>query len=414
MRSGSILTKLPQSPYGKSGKPEMPQSDPSAKHSPHVDYLSADSESVAGARLSIDLAALEHNYDLMRKQSGRAQCAAVVKSDAYGTGLEQAAPIFWHAGCRTFFVALPQEGARLRTILQEATIYVLNGFVGDSSDTNARYYQDHALRPVLGSHEEVELWHAYCTKIGTPLPCALHFDTGMNRLGLTLKAAHKLSARWANTPPAFEPALIMSHLACADDPKHPMNSAQLTRFREIRSCFPDIPASLANSAGIFLGPDYHFDLTRPGIALYGGQPINDHPNPMQVVATLEARLLSTRTVPAGWSVSYGAGERTQRDSRLATISIGYADGYLRAAGSSDARKGAKVWLSGYEAPLMGRVTMDLSIIDVTDVPETHVKRGVWVEMFGPHIAIDNVATLAGTISYELLTSLGLRAHRRYL
>ena len=382
--------------------------------SPHISFLSAPDESVAGSLLTIDLVALADNYRLLAEQSGSANCAGVIKADAYGTGLEQSAHALWDAGCRTFFVAHPQEGARARAILPDAIIYVLNGLVGDSSKACADYYNKHALRPVLGSYEEIDLWQDYCDSKATPLPCALHFDTGMNRLGLSPKAAYKLAERWKEKPPAFIPCLIMSHLACADTPQHPMNSAQLERFRAIRGCFPDIPASLANSAGIFLGPDYHFDLTRPGIALYGGQPIGDRPNPMQVVATMQGRLLSIRSVPKGWSVSYGANEVTKRDSRLATLCVGYADGYLRAGGSSDERKGAKVWIAGCEAPIIGRVTMDLIIIDITDIPESVVSRGQWVEMFGSHIPIDDVATEAGTISYEMLTSLGLRAHRRYL
>ena len=205
----------------------------------------------------------------------------------------------------------------------------------------------------------------------------------------------------------------MSHLACADEPQHALNTLQLDQFRTIKGCFPDIPASLANSAGIFLGPDYHFDMTRPGIALYGADGSLNSPSPMKVVATLKSRILSTRRIQKGQGISYGAREVAKRDSRLATLSIGYADGYLRSAGSSDAQKGAKVWINGFEAPVIGRITMDLTIVDVTDIPEQLVQRGHWAEMFGSHIPIDDVATVAGTIGYELLTSLGLRAQRSY-
>ncbi len=382
--------------------------------SPHVTFLSAPDESVAGNILSVDLAALADNYQLLAEKSGAATCSAVIKADAYGLGLEQAAKALWAAGCRTFFVALPQEGARARSVLPDAMIYVLNGLVGDSSAVCADYYNSFSLRPVLGSYEELDLWETYCASIATPLPCALHFDTGMNRLGLGRKSAFMLSEKWKQNPPSFIICLIMSHLVCSDQPHHPLNSQQLDRFRSIRACFPDVPASLANSAGIFLGPDYHFELTRPGIALYGGLAIGDHPNPMKVVATVKSRILTTRNVPKGWSVSYGAQEITKRDSRLATLCIGYADGYLRAGGSSDEKKGAKVWINGYEAPIIGRITMDLTIIDVTDIPHETVRRGSWAEIFGEHIPLDDVAHHAGTIGYELLTSLGLRALRRYL
>ncbi|SNY93846.1 alanine racemase [Cohaesibacter sp. ES.047] len=392
----------------------MTQDPISSRLAPHVKHLSAGDAAIAGSLLTIDLGALEINYADLVEKSGEAECSAVIKADAYGTGLEEAAKTLWQAGCRTFFVAHPQEGARARSTLPDATLYALNGLVGDDTDATMSYYHTHRVRPVLGCYEEIDLWSRYCRSIGEALPCGLHFDTGMNRLGLSKKAAHKLSDAWTTQPPPFTPTLIMSHLACADDPHHPLNSTLLDRFRAIRALFPDIPASLANSAGVFLGPDYHFDLTRPGIALYGGLATSNRPNPMQTVVTLNSRVLSTRHVPKGQSVSYGASEVTKRDSRLAIINMGYADGYLRTGSSSDKRKGARVYIEGYEAPIIGRVTMDLTIIDVTDIPEDAVKRGSWVELFGPHMPIDEVAAIAGTIGYELLTSLGLRSLRRYL
>ena len=394
-------------------EPTAPPSLPPSSQ-PHVAFLSAPDESCAGSRLTIDLRALAENYKLMAEKSGPATCAGVIKADAYGTGMEQAARTLWLSGCRIFFVALPREGERARAILPNATIYILNGLVGDDSRQCADFYRTHNLRPVLGSMEELDLWLGFCDSINEALPYALHFDTGMNRLGMSLQEATALAETWVSSPPFSKPNLVMSHLACADEPQHPLNSKQLDQFRTITKLFPGIPASLANSAGISLGPDYHFDLVRPGIALYGGCATGNHPNPMKPVATLEGRILSTRHVPKGQSVSYGATEVTKRQSRLATLCMGYADGYLRAAGSSDERKGAKVWIDGYEAPVIGRVTMDLLIIDVTNVPETHIRRGAWAELFGPNIPIDDVASDAGTIDYELLTSLGLRAFRRYV
>jgi alanine racemase len=381
---------------------------------PHVAHLTAPDSHLAGSQLTIDLAALAENYRTVVQKAPTAECAAVIKADAYGTGLEPAAQTLWEAGARTFFVAHPQEGAKTRALLPEATIYVLNGLVGDDSSEGLEYYRKNALRPVLGCREEVTLWQDYCSDRGEALPCAIHFDTGMNRLGLSLADAEELSTAWQQAKPAFALELIISHLVCADEPAHPKNREQLEKFRAVRRLFPDVRASLANSGGVFLGPDYHFDLCRPGIALYGGAVVDGAPSPMKVVATLKTRILATRTVAKGQTVSYGASETTRRDSRLAIVCLGYADGYLRSASSSDAKKGAKVSINGHPAPIIGRVTMDLIIVDVTDIPADKARRGDWAEFFGSEIALDDVAKTAGTISYEVLTSLGLRALRNYL
>ncbi len=381
---------------------------------PHVAHLTAPDSHLAGSQLTIDLAALADNYRTLSQKTGTAECAAVIKADAYGTGLEPATQTLWEAGARTFFVAHPQEGAKTRALLPEATIYVLNGLVGDDSAAEFDYYRMNALRPVLGCREEATLWQTYCADRGEALPCAIHFDTGMNRLGLSLADAEELSAAWQKAKPAFALELIISHLVCADEPDHPKNRDQLEKFRAVRRLFPDVRASLANSGGVFLGSDYHFDLCRPGIALYGGAVVDGTPSPMKVVATLKSRILATRSVAKGQTVSYGASETTKRDSRLAIVCLGYADGYLRSASSSDVKKGAKVSINGYTAPIIGRITMDLIIVDVTDIPADKARRGDWAEFFGSEIALDDVAKAAGTISYELLTSLGLRALRNYL
>ena len=380
---------------------------------PHVSHVTAPDPSLAGSHLSIDLKALAANYKLLTEKTGTAECAAVIKADAYGMGLEPVAEALWIAGARTFFVAHPQEGSKTRKLLPGATIYVLNGLVGNDSKDGFDYYCAHQLRPVLGCREEVDLWQDYCAQKQEALPCAIHFDTGMNRLGLSLEDAQELSEAWKDTKPAFALELIISHLVCADEPTHPKNQEQLEKFRAVRALFPDVKASLANSGGVFLGPDYHFDLCRPGIALYGGAVVDGQKSPMNVVATLKSRVLSTRLVPEGQSVSYGATETTKRNSRLAILCLGYADGFLRSASSSDIKKGARVSINGYEAPIIGRVTMDLIIVDVTGIPEEKAKRGDWAEFFGSQIAVDDVAAVAGTISYELMTSLGLRALRSY-
>jgi len=239
---------------------------------------------------------------------------------------------------------------------------------------------------------------------------AIHVDTGMNRLGLSLTEARILAGR-TDLLAAISPALVMSHLACADDPDNRTNAVQLERFREVRSLFPGVPASLANSGGVLLGPDFHFDLTRPGIALYGARASIAVP-PLANVVTLEARIAQVRDADAGETVGYGATETLKRRSRVAVLAAGYADGYHRLAGSSDARPGARVFLHGRFAPLVGRISMDLMAIDVTGIPEA--RRGDWAELFGPHVQVDEAAGHAGTIGYEFLTGLGPRYERIYL
>lgn len=361
----------------------------------------------AGGRLTVDLVALAANWKALAEHvaGGGHATAAVVKGDAYGTGLEQAARALAAAGCTTFFVALPDEGRRLRAVLPEAVVYVLNGLIG-----GVDAYAAHDIRPVLSSWPEVEEWLAFRQAGGTT-GAAIHVDTGMNRLGLSLHEALDLR-RNTRLFAALAPDLVISHLACADTPDHPMNRRQLALFGEVRAEFADLPASLANSAGVFLGPDYHFDLVRPGIALYGGVAVQGVTNPMRAVATLEARVLAVREAEEGETVGYGALQSVKDTRRLATLSIGYADGYHRLAGSSDERAGAWAWIRSHRAPLVGRVSMDLITIDVSEIPG--VMRGDWVELFGRHVPVDEVARHAGTIGYELLTGLGRRLQRVYV
>jgi alanine racemase len=360
-------------------------------------------EKLSGGRLTVDLDALADNWADLARQASSAETAAVVKADAYGIGLEPAASALGRAGCKTFFVALPSEGLRLRDALPGVVIYVLDGLIEGS----AKVYAEADLRPVLNSWDEVEEWAAYKDR-GIATGSAIHVDTGMNRLGLSLHEAIEL-ARRADLLTAIGPALIMSHLASADSPADPFNLRQLALFSEIRAEFPDLPASLANSAGILLGEDFHFDLVRPGIALYGASPVAA---PLRTVVTAEARVLGVREVDEGEAIGYGASERVKRASRIAVLAAGYADGYHRQAGSSDERKGAQVYIRGRAAPLIGRVSMDLIAADVTEVRA--VARGDWAELFGPNVSIDDVARTAGTIGYELLTGLGRRYARRYV
>ncbi|WEX07637.1 alanine racemase [Chelativorans sp. AA-79] len=367
---------------------------------------------LAGGRLTIDLDALTANYRLLAQRSAPAEASAVLKADAYGLGLAPAAWALWAAGCRRFFVALPHEGVALRAVLAEAEIFVLAGLFAVEA---AAAYREARLIPVLNSQSDLSLWEAHGWDDERPRPCAVHVDTGMNRLGLTPERARALAEENALTG-ALTPILVMSHLACADTPGHPLNRRQLESFQSVRALFPQSESSLCNSAGIFLGGDFLCDVTRPGIALYGGTPVTGAANPMRVVATAETRVVQVRRAMAGETASYGA-TPLQRDSIIAVCSTGYADGYHRAASGAGVplrQTAAKGFIHGQRVPVLGRVTMDLTLFDVTELGPDAVTVGDHIELFGPNMPIDEVAEGAGTVSYELLTSLGRRYHRDYV
>ncbi|MEP3278682.1 MAG: alanine racemase [Stappiaceae bacterium] len=362
----------------------------------------------SGAQVTIDLAALVANWQDLQSRFSGGTCGATIKANAYGLGLAPIVKALGAAGCRTFFVALPQEGLLARTAAPEADIYVLNGLFMDQ----AEFYATNRLTPVLATQDEFEEWAQYAERTNQRLPAAIHVDTGMNRLGLKSDVFHRLIEN-QGLMTQIEPSLVMSHLACADTPDHAMNREQLARFKAVCSALPGIPASLCNSAGIFLGSDFHFDIARPGIALYGGEAVAGIANPMKPVVSVKARVLQTRIVRSGESVGYGAAQTADRDMKVATLSCGYADGYTRLAGSSDQRRGAKAFVAGKAVPLIGRVSMDMIAVDVTDIPDNLCQRGSMVELFGENIAVDDVARACDTIGYELLTGIGARAHRHY-
>jgi alanine racemase len=362
-----------------------------------------------GGRLTIDLDAIAANWSFLNARlDGRAECAAAIKADAYGTGQDRVGPALYAAGCRTFFVAVPTEGVELRRLLPEAVIYVLDGLFPGSS----QHFLEHGLRPVLGSLEELEEWTGLCKAAGRSFPAAVHVDTGIHRLGLSASEFESAVAGTDLFGP-FEPSLIMSHLACGSAPEHPMNRRQLDRFRALTDPVDHIPKSLANSAGVLMGPDYHFDLVRPGIALYGGKAIDTAPNPMRPVAKVEARVMTVRDVPQGETIGYGATQTAKRPTRNAVVAAGYADGMLRRASSSDRRPGGFAMIGGHRAPILGRISMDMITLDVTGVAEDLVQRGAFVEMLGPAVAASDLAAYAETIDYEYLTSLGRRFERVY-
>ena len=358
----------------------------------------------AGAVLTIDLGALARNYRTLAAMGHGAACAAVVKADAYGLGIEKAGPALSTAGCETFFVAHLSEARRLRAVVPRATIYVLNGLFVSALGA----YAELNLRPVLGSRDEVETFAAFCDTLGRRLPAAVHIDTGMNRLGLDLAEAALLAEPGAAAL-AFEPALIMSHLACADDPGHALTARPIDRFQQIRALFPGVAGSLANSAGCTLASARH-DLMRPGIALYGAKFVANR-DPLAPVIRLDAPIVQVRTIRAGETVGYGAAWTAGRTSRIAIVSVGYADGYIRQAGSTDRKTGAPIRVNGVICQPAGRVSMDLVAIDVTDAGA--VGPGDMATLLGDGIGLDDMAEAAGTIGYEILTSLGRRYHRRY-
>jgi alanine racemase len=360
-----------------------------------------------GAVLTIDLSALTRNYRALVGLTQRARIGAVVKADGYGLGMAEIATALAQAGCDAFFVATPEEGIALRQTFAStpaARIYVLHGFCGMLGGA----FLSHNLVPVLNTHEDIEIWHATARKAGQPLPTVLHVDTGMNRLGLPAGDAQALAAD-KDRRASFTVELIMSHLACADERDNPLNEEQRARFERIRRAFGHASGSLANSAGILLGAPYHLDLVRPGIALYGANPRPDEKSRFETVARLEAPILQVRHVDKGETVGYGATHRTQGPVRLATVGVGYADGYLRALSNQ-----ARAAIAGRQVPVVGRVSMDLLTLDVSAVPEADTGLGAMVELMGPHATVDELARAAGTIPYEILTRLGPRLRRRYL
>ncbi len=359
----------------------------------------------AGGWLTIDLDAIVANWRTLEALVAPAECAAVVKADAYGLGVDRVAPALAAAGCRTFFVAHLGEGVGLRPLLPRGcTILVLNGI---PPGTAAHFAADRLL-PVLNSLEQVAEWRAEAGRQGRALAAALQVDTGMSRFGL---APEEVGPAIAAAGDAVALRLLMSHLACADEPEHPANELQLGRFRHVAAALPGISLSLAASSTIFLGGRYHLDMVRPGAALYGVPPNAARPNPMRPVVRLQARVAQLRDVPAGAFVGYGAAFTARRPSRIATLGVGYADGFLRAGGN---RGGASLAEGGPRLPIVGRISMDSLAVDATDLPDGALREGTALDLIGPHCPLEDAARDAGTIGYELLTALGRRYHRRYL
>ena len=350
--------------------------------------------SYSGANLTIDLVALERNYRTLSGKLLLAKLGVVVKANAYGLGVEEVATALSRAGCMIFFVATLDEGIELRQILPRAKIYIFNGVISGT----AQDFVVHSLIPVLNSREQVENWLPYADHAA-----ALHIDTGMARLGLAPEEYEKIHF---TTP--YNIDLVMSHLSCAEDENHLKNTQQLSLFKKLRKLIPSQHASLAASSGIFLGPDYHFDLCRAGISLYGINPTPLSNNPLEQVVRLQAKIIQIRYVDTPQTVGYGATHRIMKPTKIATLEIGYGDGYMRSLGNSGV-----AFIENYKVPVVGRVSMDLTTVDITNVPDHLISSKTMVDLIGPNNPIDEIAKQADTISYELLTRFGNRIERNY-
>jgi alanine racemase len=365
--------------------------------------MASDRADCAGGVLEIDLAGIVANWRYLARQVAPAACAAVVKADAYGLGAPAVATALATGGCRRFFVATLDEALALRVAIPDPLqIAVLNG----PAPGSAAEFVEHALVPVLNDPGQIEDWGRAGMRYG-PLPAMLHVDTGMARLGLTLREFEQL-ADGLRCFSAICWSGVISHLACADEPAHPLNSQQCSRFATVRGRFSDIPASLAASSGIFLGREFHFDFVRPGAALYGVNPLVGLPNPMRQIVRLDARILQIREVDPGQPVGYGASHVMAAAGRLATVAVGYADGWLRSLSHRGSGRIGRV-----RVPMVGRVSMDLAVFDVTAVDPLMARPGRFIELLGEDYGVDAAAADGRTIGYEILTALGRRYHRVY-
>ncbi len=356
-------------------------------------------------QLRINLAAIQHNYTLLKKQFMGEELAAVVKANAYGLGAQQVSQSLASIGCCHFFVATLDEGMKLRAHLpdHQYKIYVLNGMPPYSE----KIFYEWRLTPVLNTYDQVKTWANLCTELDKKLPCNIHLDTGLNRLGLDEKNIRFLS----QNPKILEDIDLqywMTHLACSDQENHPMNTEQKERFMQHLAKLPKAKASLTASDGMLISPDFHFDMGRAGVALYG---VNPHPNSkrnLKDVVELYAQILQVRDVKPEESVGYTASYTTKNPRKVAVVSCGYADGYFRSASNK-----AAMYINEHRCPVIGKISMDLTTIDVTDVPENLLHPGRAVEVFGRNNSLNDFANNAETIAYEVLTAISQRAQRIY-
>ncbi|MCA0424114.1 MAG: alanine racemase [Proteobacteria bacterium] len=352
-----------------------------------------------GARLTIDLGALQHNYRLLAARAAAAETAAVVKADAYGIGIAAAVPALIAAGCRTFYVAHLSEAAALRAVAPDVALYVLNGLPPGS----ASRYHDLKACPVLGCREELDEWR----EKGRGRPCAIHVDTGMNRLGFTPEAALTLDLS------GLDVTTMLTHFVSSELPQDMFNALQYEAFEEMHRAFPSLAASMANSSAFFHDHAPFCQQYRAGYALYGGNPTPHLPNPMRPVVRLDAEIVQVRAVPKGETVGYNGRWTAPRDSVVAIVSTGYADGYPRNGANTDHKPGGSARVGGVTCPFAGNVSMDLIAVDVTFAPQELIGRGGTLALIDEVLTVDVVGQHAGTIGYEILTSLGRRYNRVY-
>lgn len=369
-------------------------------------------ERLVSGRLTIDLQALVRNWKWLAANAPNSAIAMSVKADGYGLGLPRIGDALAQAGCRHFFTANPLEGTVLRRVTENAEIFILSGL----TEKNAAHYNEASLTPVLNSLEDIDVWANWCRKSGHRRPCAIHIDTGMNRLGLTPDEALRF-IKDRQLRHSVTENLILSHLACADESDHSKNFQQLKSFNEVASHFEGSRKSLANSAGIVLGEDYQFDICRAGIAVYGGE-FSDIAGPLEPVAKLEGRIVQIRNSNRGETVGYGGTAKLEKNTRIAIVGIGYGDGVHRAASGSgvamrELNGGTTGWIGGHVVPAIGRISMDLTAFDVSHVPESVLEENSWIEFFGENVPLADFSKAAGSIDYEVLTGIAPRVHRVY-
>lgn len=342
-------------------------------------------------KLIINTNALAENYKTLNRPN--TECAAVVKADGYGLGVHTVTKTFAKAGCKRFFVAHLSEAIAVRDFMKKNKVYVFHGI----RKNEAKIFIENNIIPVINNFAELEIWSKAAKNLGKKLPLVVHIDTGMNRLGFSFSDLDNLYEKLSDIKGLFEIDFFMSHLACADDLTHEMNGVQLNKVNKIKDLFGGHKLSLANSSGIFLGSKFHFEILRPGIALYGGNPTPSKKNPMKNVINLTSRIMNIRTIDSKSTVGYGGEHSVSKGSKIATVPFGYADGYLRSS------KKTFVAINGKRANVVGRVSMDMITVDVSNIDA--VKSGDAVEIIGDNISIDELASSAGTISYEILTGL---------
>lgn len=373
-----------------------------ARHQALLDRLPPETP----AALVIEPDAIKRSYQRFAAQAPASETGAVVKADGYGLGVETVVAALLAAGCRTFFVATVPEALRVRLASSGETIYTLDGLPAGTAPMLARA----RVRPVLTSLAEAEEWAAEAKRLGKRLPAALQIDTGMHRLGMSSAEVERLAAR-RDILEAIHLSLILTQLMLADRADDSRNDEQKRRFEELARLLPPAPLSIAAASGMMLDPAFHGDLTRPGMGLYGGVPCATAAHLVEPVGYLYARILQVHEAAAGDHVGYGAQRRFDKPMRLATLSIGYADGYGRALSDTGADDGAVCHIGGHPARVVGRISMDLTTIDVSAVPPELVTRGAFVAMMGDLTTVDDLAAKAGTISYEILTRIGRRVTR---